>query len=318
MSQAALLLACTLGVTAIGMAQQSRPPEFDSTPVVIESASVPLNPQDASQTGIGDFHYAGGVRITARETDQLHGLSDLEVAGTDRLIAVGDFGILLEARLTFDADGRLAGLADARMTKLRNEDGTLPSDKADVDAEGLALLPGGDRLVSFERRDRILLYPASGGAPRRVPAPEESFPANGGMEALAADPEAGEDAYLVGAEVSGSTWSCRAAAACIQGPRVEKPEEFGLVAMRRLPRGQSAYLLRAYDEVRGVRVSLQIVGAGRIVAHMDVTAPLSVDNFEGLGVVQHPDGGFRFYLISDDNASPSQRTLLLAFDWRPR
>ena len=148
--------------------------------------------------------------------------------------------------------------------------------------------------------------------------PTKSFPANGGIEALAADPEAGEDAYLVGAEVSGSTWSCRAAAACIQGPRVEKPEEFGLVAMRRLPRGQSAYLLRAYDDVRGVRVSLQIVDVGKIVAHMDLTAPLTVDNFEGLGVVQRPDGGFRFYLISDDNASPSQRTLLLAFDWRPR
>ena len=138
------------------------------------------------------------------------------------------------------------------------------------------------------------------------------------MEALTADPEAGGDAYLVGAEVSGSIWSCRAAAACIQGARVEKPEEFGLVAMRRLPRGQSAYLLRAYDEVRGVRVSLQIVDAGKIVAHMDVAAPLSVDNFEGLAVVQRPDGGFRFYLMSDDNASPSQRTLLLAFDWRPR
>jgi hypothetical protein len=316
-SPAALLLVFTLGVTAVGVAQQSRPGELDSTPVVVESASVPLNPQDDSQTAVGDFHYAGGIAFGSRDTDELHGLSDLEVAGTDRLIAVGDFGALLEARLIFDADGRLAGLADARMARLRDEDGTLPSDKTDVDAEGLALLPGGDRLVSFERRHRILLYPAGGGAPRRVPAPDEAFPANGGMEAIAADPEAGGDAYLVGAEVSGSIWSCRAAAACIQGARVEKPEEFGLVAMRRLPRGQSAYLLRAYDEVRGVRVSLQIVDAGKIVAHMDVAAPLSVDNFEGLGVVQRPDGGFRFYLISDDNASASQRTLLLAFDWRP-
>jgi hypothetical protein len=25
----------------------------------------------------------------------------------------------------------------------------------------------------------------------------------------------------------------------------------------------------------------------------------------------------RFYLISDDNGSATQRTLLLAFDWRP-
>ena len=30
------------------------------------------------------------------------------------------------------------------------------------------------------------------------------------------------------------------------------------------------------------------------------------------------DGGVRFYLLSDDNGSSSQRTLLLAFDWRPR
>ena len=63
MSQAALLLVCTLGVTAVGVAQQSRPAEFDSTPVVIESASVPLNPQDDSQTAVGDFHYAGGISI---------------------------------------------------------------------------------------------------------------------------------------------------------------------------------------------------------------------------------------------------------------
>jgi hypothetical protein len=317
-SPAALLVVFTFGVRAVGVAQQPRPGSFDSTAIIVESASVPLNPQVASQTAAGDFHYAGGVAISARDTDQLHGLSDLEVAGTDRLIAVGDFGILLEARLIFDAEERLAGVADARITRLRDEDGTLPSDKADVDAEGLALMPGGDRLVSFERRHRILLYPAGGGTPRRVPAPDEVFPANGGMEAVAADPEAGEDAYLVGAEVSGSTWSCRVAAACIQGPRVEKPTEFGLVAMRRLPRGQSAYLLRAYDEVRGVRVSLQIVDGGKIVGQMDLTAPLTVDNFEGLSAVQRPDGGIRFYLISDDNASTSQRTLVLAFDWRPR
>lgn len=318
MDPTALLVVLTLGVTAVGLAQQSRPGEFGSTPVVVESVSVPLNSQDASQTAVGDFHYAGGIAISARDTDQLHGLSDLEVAGIDRLIAVGDLGILLDARLIFDGTEQLADLADARITRLRDEDGTVPSDKVDVDAEGLALLPGGDRLVSFERRHRILLYPAGGGVPRRVPAPEEAFPANAGMEALAAEPEAGEDAYLVGAEVSGRTWSCRAAAACIPGPGVEMPAEFGLVAMRRLPRGQSAYLLRAYDEVRGVRVSLQIVSAGKTVAQMDLAAPLTVDNFEGLGAVQRPDGGFRFYLISDDNASSSQRTLLLAFDWRPR
>jgi hypothetical protein len=44
---------------------------------------------------------------------------------------------------------------------------------------------------------------------------------------------------------------------------------------------------------------------------------LSVDNFEGLAAVPGPAGGIRFYLVSDDNASREQRTLLLAFDWWP-
>jgi hypothetical protein len=34
--------------------------------------------------------------------------------------------------------------------------------------------------------------------------------------------------------------------------------------------------------------------------------------------VPRADGAIRFYLLSDDNFSKLQRTLLLAFDWRPQ
>jgi hypothetical protein len=181
-------------------------------------------------------------------------------------------------------------------------------------------LPNGDRLVSFERRDRIWLYPAAGGPPRPAPAPKVSFPPNGGMEALAADyPEAGADAYVVGAEITGDTWTCRLSSRlCIKGPSVDKPEEFGLVALKRLPGMQTVYLLRAFDAARGTRISLQIVRSTNIVARMDMARPMTVDNFEGLAAVPGTNGGVRFYLISDDNGRASQRTLLLAFDWRPR
>ena len=193
------------------------------------------------------------------------------------------------------------------------------SDKADADAEGLALLPNGDLLVSFERRHRIWLYPAAGGPPRPVPMPAVSFPPNGGMEALAADPEAGADTYLVGAEVSGDTWTCRVRSTpCITGPTVYKPAEFGLVAIKRLPGMHTVYLLRAFEATRGSRISLQIFRSTKMVARMDLAPPMTVDNFEGLAAVPRPDGGVRFYLLSDDNARASQRTLLLAFDWRPR
>lgn len=313
-------VAVVASVGGVIAAPQSRPvAPISSSPIRIEAVPLPLNLQNPSEMAIGDFHYAGGLVLTSSHTDQLHGLSDLEVTGTDRLTAVGDFGILLDARLVFDSADRLVGLTDARVTQLTDENGKPLSDKEDADAEGLTLLPSGDRLVSFERRHRIVLYPADGGLPRSVPMPRASFPANEGMEALAADPEAGADAYVVGAEASGDTWTCRLGSTpCIKGPTVDKPEEFGLVAIRRLPGMLTVYLLRAFDLARGVRSSLQIFRSGKMVARMDMAPPMTVDNFEGLAALPRPDGGARFYLISDDNALPIQRTLLLAFDWRPR
>lgn len=303
---------------ALAAPQSDAVATISSRSVSIDAVSVPLNSQNPSETTIGDFVYAGGLELTSKQTGELHGLSDLEVSGTDRLTAVGDFGILLEARLAFDAADRLAGLSDARITRLIAENGKPLSAKADADAEGLTLLPNGDRLVSFEGRHRILLYPADGGSPRRVPIPSVSFPRNGGVEALAADPDAGADAYIIGAEVSGDTWNCRLSTTCVKGATVDKPEEFGLVALKRLPGMQTAYLLRAFDPVRGVRSSLQIFRSTTMVARMDMALPLTVDNFEGLAAVPRPDGGVRFYLLSDDNALAIQRTLLLAFDWQPR
>ena len=211
-----------------------------------------LHPENPSELAIGDFLYAGGLKLTSRQTDRLHGLSDLLVTATGRLTAIGDDGILLDARLVLDGAERLVGLTDASITLLTGEDGKPLSDKADTDAEGLALLPSGDRLVSFERHHRIWLYPAAGGPPRPVPMPGVSFPPNGGMEALAADPEAGADAYVVGAEVSGDTWTCHLQSTpCIKGPTVDKPAEFGLVAINRLPGMQTVYLLRAFDRRTG-------------------------------------------------------------------
>jgi hypothetical protein len=51
---------------------------------------------------------------------------------------------------------------------------------------------------------------------------------------------------------------------------------------------------------------------------MDLERPLTVDNFEGIASTNARDGRRRFYLVSDDNGRADQRTLLLAFDWRPQ
>lgn len=286
--------------------------------ITVTAQAIPLNTRDPSQTRLGDFTYAGGLVLTSDNTARLHGLSDLKVLSGNRIISESDEGDLLEARLVLDAKGRLTGLTDARMSVLTGPDGAPLQGKNESDAEGIAVLPDGDRLISFEEHDRILNYPAKGGRPHAVNSPDVAFRHNLGMEALAADPAVAPDAYVVGQEDTGQTWICRLSAPCVTDRKVDLPLAAGLTAVAPLPLGRTAYLIRAWDPVRGSRVSLLVLDAkGAQVSRIELEQPLSVDNFEGLGAVPQPSGDIRFYLISDDNFSARQRTLLLAFDWTP-
>jgi hypothetical protein len=52
--------------------------------------------------------------------------------------------------------------------------------------------------------------------------------------------------------------------------------------------------------------------ATRTLAEMNVF--LTIDNFEGIAAKEMPDGRIRLFIISDDNFSKRQRTLLMVFD----
>jgi hypothetical protein len=123
----------------------------------------------------------------------------------------------------------------------------------------------------------------------------------------------------VGAESTGHTWTCRLSAACVRGYTVDLPPGAGLVAAAPMPEGRIAWLTRSWSPLAGVRVTLTIRDAqGAEIDRMVLAPPLSVDNFEGLAAAPAEDGRVRFYLVSDDNFSPTQRTLLFAFDWTPK
>jgi hypothetical protein len=294
------------------------PPLPGAQAISIKAEPVPLNPADPAQDRVGGFVYAGGVNLTSARTKRLHGLSDIDVQPDGAVVAVGDEGDLLHARLTLDAQGRLTGLSEAKISALTDPTGKALSGQENHDSEGLARLPNGDLLISFEEKDRIWLYPASGGPPRKVPSPDVTFPFNQGMEALAPDPARGPDAYVTGGESTGQTWTCTLTTACVEGPRVALDVGFGLVAARRLPNGMTAWLLRAFNPTTKSVIDIRITDAGgKVVEQAELRRPLTVDNFEGLAAVPQSGGAIRFYLISDDNFSNSQRTLLLAFDWRP-
>ena len=287
--------------------------------IVVTTEPLALNPDNAAETKLGNFAYAGGLVLTSKTTGRLHGLSDMRVLADGRLISVSDDGDLFRARLVLDAKGALTGLKDSTIAPLTGPDGQALQGKQESDAEGLAILANGDRLVSLERHDRILRYPAKGGPAQPAPGPVGViFPDNGGMEALSENPAAGPDAYIAGGEVSGQTWTCTLTKGCAAWRILAKPGEYGLVAIAPLSKGRLAYVIRSWDFVQGSRVSLIIDDAkGQEIDRLNLAKPLTVDNLESVAAVPAKDGTIRFYLISDDNFSPTQRTILLAFDWKP-
>jgi hypothetical protein len=260
--------------------------------------------------------------LTGVDTTRLHGLSDLRIAADHHLLAVGDEGDLLEAQIVLDSAGHLLGLSDAKLTRLLDLNGHPLEGKSRADAEGLAVFPNGDRIVSFERNDRIWLYSADGGPARReVPKPDSPFPTNQGMEALTTYPSAGSDTYLVGSE-GGRLWLCHLSSACREAPARPLPGEgFGLSSAASYGDSAVALLYRAYDSTRGSRISLRLIdhpmiAGSPLIDELKVAALLTRDNFEGVAVIARPGGVYRFYVISDDNFSQTQHTYLIAFDWK--
>jgi hypothetical protein len=306
-------------------------PALPADPVAVRSRPVPLDPTDPSRRVVGRLEYRGGLELSS-DDPRFGGFSSIRVLpGGDRLVAVSDEGFWLSARLLHER-GVLSAVSDVEMGPLLAPDGRVPEGKDSRDAESLALLPGGDFLVGFEREHRILRYPGASGRPDGVPVPVvappglEKAPFNGGIETLVVlrggDLFALTEYWIEKDQVVG--WA--------GGP--DRWKRLGLRfegALRpsdgaALPRGDVLVLERAYNPERGV-VSVRIrqvphgvvrPGAalgGRLVA--EFAPPLTLDNYEGIAVRQGERSETRVLIASDDNLNRTgQRTLLLEFALR--
>ena len=325
-----------LGLASLALGQCAKaPPQPAVLPIApvkvgpeigLVTAPVPLSNANPPPVSIGRFVYAGGIAISSPDTSRLHGLSDLKFGPDGGIVSVSDDGDLFEARLKLDETGRLVGLTDGKLSPLKGLDGQPLQGKEQADAEGLAILANGDRLVSFERNHRIWLYPrqpdGSYGPPRAVNKPATTFPDNEGMEALTAYPVAGPDAYLVGGE-EGEVWLCKVSAPCV-GLTPQSPPDFtwGLTSFAAFEGQAVAALYRAFDPIRGWRGQVRFIIDPRapaakqaLAATMTLDGAVTRDNFEGIALSKSPTGVTRIYLITDDNDASNERTLLMAFDW---
>lgn len=281
--------------------------------LTVTSEKLPLDPADPARRSIGRLAYMGGLVLRAGDP-RFGGLSGLRwdkgglVAVSDR----GDF-IILEPR---EDNGRLTGITKAILVPMRDPEGQPLTGKAD--AEALTGDGAGGWLVAFERDHRIWRYPDLDGPALPTGIDPQallgSLAGNQGVEAIAGTMQA----LFLCSERQDSP--ARANCAVLPGGR---PAHVAVAARGRaafvptdadrLDEDSIALLFRSYSRWDGAAATLAIwrEGAG-VIPLAALEPPLSVDNMEGIAI-RHEGGRTYVYIVSDDNFSPLQRTLLMKF-----
>jgi len=328
-----LLGFCLLVAAACAGVPPPSPVGAQAVSLEIRSHPLVLKLDEPAQRRVGQLIWRGGISMTANSPN-FGGWSDIHVSPDGKALnSISDEGSWLTATVDYDADGNLAGLSNGRIGSLRGLDGQPLASKIDADAEGMARLPDGSWLVSFERRHRLWRYPTLDGIPVPINLPPgfERQPENGGVEALTALPDgtviAISEEYMptpgllagwVGRPGSGGRYAWQT----FQYPKIP---DFNPTALTPLPGGGFVLLERAFDMARGVRIRvLQAEAADfqpgatakpRELARL--VSPLAVDNLEGIAATRGPRGETLLWLISDDNFNALQRNLLLLFELAP-
>ncbi len=293
-------------------------------PIDLSTKPIVLAPSEPGLNTVGALTYRGGLELTSNDP-RFGGLSGLAISDDgDRVISITDTGHWFEARLVYDADGRLAALADASMVPLSDQDGRPLSGKRESDSESLAPAPDGGFLVSFERHHRVLAY-AAVGAPGEPVAFEidgvERIKSNGGLEAVEflADGRLlllTEDHFSSEGQLAGWLVENDAVAALTYpGNGYFKP-----TGLTRLADGRLLVLERGYTAIGGPKARLMLIdppsGPGAITDLVEIARlqpPIQVDNYEGISGRTAETGETLLYIVSDDNFNALQRTLLLMF-----
>ncbi len=281
----------------------------------------------------GQLTFLGGFEILAsdRMTGGLSGVISLE--GGRQLLAVTDNGHWVAAEVEQAAEGVPSGLLDLRFTPLLGQDGKTLRARWGHDTEALALSSSG-LYVTAERNHAVYHYPwpLKTGKERMLgqlslPRSLTSLPRNTGIEALAAGPIGSPlDGKLVAVSET-SPSDAHDLSGFILGPNktaefsVKRHDRFDVTDAAFLPNGDLLLMERRFNmrDLIGLRLR-QIPGEdikpGAVVDGdilLEANFDFQIDNMEALAVHQTAAGETILTLLSDNNRSLLQRTLLLRF-----
>jgi hypothetical protein len=313
-----------LAATAPAAAQTDDLPAWDRADFTLAPFIMP------SGAPLGSLTYAGGLFLMTPKSTLFGGVSGLEAEaipdGTGvKFAGITDQGYFLTFHGELDGSGKLVGAGNLTMAPLRDTDGHVLQGKEEQDAEDLSRPPDANGwLVSFERHHRILAYvdpfdPDADVIGLNIPAAAKKLPPNLGMEAIAALPGG---RIAVGAE-DGRMWLC---------PPKQEPCPlihakggtgflFFLTGLDYLP-GTTDEMVAVYRRPNPLggfnsKITHVILRGGLASETLLADLPKDVGNVEGVSAVTAPGGGYRLYIVTDNNFEDNNPTRLLAFDWKP-
>jgi hypothetical protein len=327
-----VLAAALVGFALHALADPEKP-KVPEAPVRIEVRARPIaafEPRDPSRHRFGQLEFRGGLELTSTYKE-FGGISAIRVRPDGgRFLSVTDQGRWLRGRIVYDGT-RPKGIVEAEMAPILGLDGKPLAARHWYDTESLAE-DGGTAYVGIERVHQIVRFDfARGGlmargAPLALPPAAKQLPSNGSFEALEFVPKGlplagtliaiSERGYDENGDIQGFL---------IGGPSpgmfgVKRTDDFNISDCALV--GSELFILeRRYSIMRGVamrirRVPLAAIRPGAVLdgpAAIFADLGYEIDNMEGLSVHRGAKGDIVLTLISDDNFSPIQRTVLLQF-----
>jgi hypothetical protein len=343
-----ILISATAGFAAVALsgfaraqtavqarAKQSAADEFTVTaPVSIDVNARPIPsfaPRDRSHVRFGSLEYRSGLVLTS-SFPGFGGLSGIRLdTKGERFIALSDKGSWFTGRIVYSGSA-MTGLADVEAAPMLGPDGRPITARGWYDSESLAL-DGSLVYVGLERVNQVLRFDFSKGFTRArgevVPMPPavKKLPYNKGLEALVMVPKGLPLAgTLIAMSERGLDLDHNLIGFLVAGPTpgqfsIRRTENFDISDAVLLPSGELLILERKFSWLGGVGIRIRSLplkslapGAlvdGPAIFHADLGQ--EIDNMEGIDAHVNAEGETILTLVSDDNFSLIQRTLLLQF-----
>lgn len=329
----------TLALSRHAQAQTAQIEHAVTEPEAIEVNARPIpsfEPRDRSRTRFGSLEYRSGLVLTSRYRG-FGGLSAIRVDEKgERFLALSDQGAWFTGRIRYSGRA-MVGLDEVEAAPMLNAEGRPITEKRNwYDTESLAR-DGANVYVGLERVNQIMRFDFSKGGTRArgevIPTPPavRKLPVNKGLEALVFVPK-GKDqnmplaGTLIAFSERGLDTAGNLVAFLIGGPSpgqfsVRRTEKFDISDAVLLPSGELLILERKFSWFSGINIRIRAIPLKSIAPGALVDGPVlfnadlgdEVDNMEGIDAHVTAEGETVLTMVSDDNFSMLQRTLLLQF-----